>query len=311
MKKVLITGANGFVGKYLIKEFINNGYCIIATDISHFNNRLEGVIYEQMDITKRESVDQIFRKYAPDNLINLAAISSVGQSWNIFSKTMEINLMGTINLLESIISNSLDCKVLLIGSSEEYASKDTSLVETDILDGSNPYGCSKIAQENIAKLYHLKSGLKITCTRSFNHTGIGQSEKFVLPSFCKQIAEIDSGITDPNLLVGNLAIVRDFSDVRDIVSAYRKLLETNTEYAVVNVGSGISYSLKEILDIICSFTDKKINIIVDETRIRISDVPVIKCENVKLKTMLSESFQYQLSDTLYGMFNYFKGVIIK
>ena len=125
-----------------------------------------------MDILDASLIEQILAKTKPDYLINLAAISSVGLSWNIPQKTMEVNVIGTLNILEAVRKTVPDCKVLLIGSSEEYIQKEEPLKEEDILNANNPYGISKIAAENIAKMYVKRYGIKIICTRSFNHTGV-------------------------------------------------------------------------------------------------------------------------------------------
>ena len=191
MKKVLITGAGGFVGKYLIKEFQKENYEIVACDINKKDIFDNSVKYFDIDILDKELVENIIKQELPDYLINLAAISSVGLSWSIPDKTIQVNVVGTLNLLDAAKQHCPNCKILLIGSSEEYEGKDTPLKETDTINANNPYGISKVAQENFAKLYKEKYGLNIVCTRSFNHTGIGQLDSFVIPSFCKQLAEID------------------------------------------------------------------------------------------------------------------------
>lgn len=307
MKRILITGSNGFVGKYLINHLKDNGYTVIATDISKFNSQDGNVIYDYMDITNQNCVDQIIKKYRPEFLINLAAISSVRQSWNMISKVMEINVIGTLHILESLMKYSSNCRILLVGSSEEYASKDRALNEFDILDASNPYGCSKIAQENLARLYHEKYGLNIICTRSFNHTGPGQNDGFVLPSFCKQIAEIDKGLHEPIVKVGNLNIIRDFSDVRDIIYSYRYILENYTGFNVINIGSGIGYKLNDLLNMIISFSDKEICIESDDSRKRKNDVYMIVADTRKLTSILNSGFHYNIENTLKEMYQYYKG----
>ncbi|MDE5830192.1 MAG: SDR family NAD(P)-dependent oxidoreductase [Clostridia bacterium] len=171
MKKVLITGAGGFVGKYLIKEFKDNGYSVIACDIKKTENIDDDIPYFDMDILNKERIENVFREVMPDYIINLAAISSVGLSWNIPEKTMEVNIIGTINILDAVRKVIPNAKVMLIGSSEEYLESDAPLKEEDIVNANNPYGISKVAAENVAKMYKDKYGLNVVCTRSFNHTG--------------------------------------------------------------------------------------------------------------------------------------------
>ena len=146
MKKVFIIGANGFVGGYLIKEYIDSEYEVIAGDTSDSFRYDYDVKYEKINILDKENIARILNQYKPEYLINLAAISSVGLSWKMPEQTINVNCIGTINILECIKENLPECKILLIGSSEEYVQKDTPLKETDVLDANNPYGISKIAR---------------------------------------------------------------------------------------------------------------------------------------------------------------------
>lgn len=281
MKKVLITGAGGFVGSYLIKEFKENGYTIIACDIAKKDNFGEDVIYYDMDILNKQIVNEVIKKTMPDYLINLAAISSVGLSWKMPEKTIEVNTIGTLNILESVRENCPNCKVMLIGSSEEYESSDKPLKEEDKLNANNPYGISKIAAENFARMYKDRYNMKIVCTRSFNHTGIGQTDTFAIPSFCKQVAEIEKSGKDGKIYVGNLSAYRDLSDVKDVVKTYRLLLEDETEELAYNVGSGKAHKIEDLLKYIVSLSNQKIDIIIDKEKVRKIDTPYICCDNSK------------------------------
>ena len=303
MKKVLITGAGGFVGKYLIKEFQKGDYEVIACDINKKEAFDENIRYYDLNILDKELIEDLIQKEKPDYLINLAAISSVGLSWDIPQKTIEVNVVGTLNLLEAIRKYRVECKVLLIGSSEEYESKDKPLKETDTINANNPYGISKIAQENFARLYKEKYGLNIVCTRSFNHTGIGQLEQFVIPSFCKQVAEIDKSYNDGKIYVGNLSAYRDFSDVRDIVKVYKKLLENDTKDLIYNVGSGNTYKIEDILNYIISLSNQKIEVVIDKEKFRTIDTPYICCDNSKIKDYFDNT---DIKQTIKEMFEYYK-----
>lgn len=302
MKKVLITGAGGFVGKYLIEEFKKDGYDILACDINKSENFSEEIRYEDMDILNKNMINPILKEFQPDYLINLAAISSVGISWKIPNKTVEVNVIGTINLLEAVHTYCPNCKVLLIGSSEEYMMKNTPLKETDEVNANNPYGISKIAQENFAKMYKEKYGMKIVCTRSFNHTGVGQLDSFAIPSFCKQVAEIEKSGKPGPIAVGNLTAYRDFSDVRDVVKVYKALLENETEDLIYNVGSGKAYKMEEILEYIVSLATQKIDIITDQDKIRPIDTPYICCDNTKTKKYFNDT---DIKQTIKELYEYY------
>lgn len=301
MKKILITGAGGFVGKYLIDIFKDDNYEVLACDINS-NNISKDINYKNMNILDKEAVNKIIKDFKPDYLVNLAAISSVGTSWKIPDKTIEVNVIGTINLLEAVHENCSECKILLIGSSEEYLSKDTPLKESDEVNANNPYGISKIAQENFAKLYRDKYGMKIVCTRSFNHTGIGQMDTFAIPSFCKQVAEIEKIGKPGKVLVGNLTAFRDFSDVKDIVKVYKALLENETDEIIYNVGSGNAYKMSDLLDYIVSLSTQKIEIVTDKEKLRPVDTPYICCDNTKTKKFFDNT---DIKDTIKEIYKYY------
>lgn len=304
MKKVLIIGASGFVGKYLINEFKKDNYEVIACDKCKNNLDDTGISYYELDILNKETVEKVIEESKPDYLINLAAISSVGLSWQIPDKTIEVNVIGTLNILEAVKKYNAKCKVLLIGSSEEYESKETPLKETDITNANNPYGISKVAQENFARLYKEKHGLNIVCTRSFNHTGIGQLDKFVIPSFCKQVAEIDKTNKPGKIYVGNLSAYRDISDVKDIVKVYKALLENPTDELVYNVGSGNAYKIEDLLKYIISLSSQEIEIVIDKEKIRPVDTPYICCDNSKIKKYFDNT---DIKQTIREMYEFYKG----
>lgn len=303
MKKVLITGAGGFVGKYIIEEFKKQNYEIIACDINKKQVFEDDIKYYDMNILDKQVVEKIIEDCQPDYLINLAAISSVGLSWSIPDKTIEVNVVGTLNLLDAVKKHCSKCKILLIGSSEEYESKDTPLKETDTVNANNPYGISKVTQENFAKLYSEKYGLNIVCTRSFNHTGVGQLDQFVIPSFCKQVAEIDKTHKPGKIFVGNLSAYRDISDVKDIVKVYRKLLENDTDELIYNVGSGKAHKIEDILKYIVSLSSQEIEIVIDKDKIRPVDTPYICCDNTKTSRYFDNT---DIKITIKEMYEYYK-----
>ena len=234
----------------------------------------------------------------------MAAISSVGMSWLIPKKTMEVNVLGSLNILEAVKKYCPKCKVLLIGSSEEYESKNTPLKEENMIDANNPYGISKIAQENFAKLYKEKYNIQIVCTRSFNHTGIGQLEQFVIPSFCKQVAEIEKSGKKGKIYVGNLSAYRDISDVRDVVKVYKNLLENETDKLIYNVGSGRAYKIEELLKYIISLSNQEIEIVIDKEKFRPIDIPYVCCDNTKTAKYFDNT---DIKETIKEIYEYYLG----
>ena len=288
--KTLVVGAKGFVGNYLVSELKGAGHEVFAVDIPEVN------------LLDKGSVEKAVESIKPDFVVNLAAISSVGLSWKDPSAAIQVNVVGTLNLLDAIVKHASKAKTLLIGSAEEYAKKSEKLSEDDELEASNPYGISKIAQENFASLYRKKHGLKIVCTRSFNHTGVGQRTTFALPSFVQQVAAIEKSGKPGTIKVGNLEAFRDFSDVRDIVHVYRMLLENNTEYDCYNVGSGNAYKVGQLLDTIIGFASVKIEVAQDSEKMRPVDVPYQCCDNSRI-VKLGYWKGTKIEDTLKWMFN--------
>ena len=292
--KVVIVGAAGFVGKYLTRELEAAGHSVVTADLPEVN------------LQNAPQVEALIEGAKPDAIVNLAAISSVGASWKCPADTISVNVNGTLNLLEAIRKHAPHAKTLLIGSAEEYAIPEgnKALKETDPLEASNPYGISKIAQENFAQLYRKKYGMQIVCTRSFNHTGVGQTTTFALPSFVKQVAEIDKSGKPGKILVGNLSAWRDFSDVEDVVHVYRMLLENENEFDTYNVGSGIANRIEDLLkDVILKFTPAEIEIVVDPEKVHPVETPYLCADNTRVKKYWKGT---DIRTTLKKMFDHFR-----
>lgn len=305
MKKVLIFGIGGFVGAYLAKEFQNAGYKVFGSDIAKPKSEIANVVFQEADLMKADSVEAIVNEIAPDMIVNLAAISSVGASWNIPQTTMSVNVVGALNIMEAARKSAQMPKVMFIGSSEEYEMTDADIDEDTPLNANNPYGISKMAQERFAEIYRARYGMKIYCVRPFNHTGVGQRDSFVLPSFCKQAAEIEASGKPGVIHVGNLAAERDFSDVRDIVRAYRMIIESDDCTRIYNVGSGKAYSLQKMLDYIVGLSSQPIQVEVDPERFRPVDQARICCNYSRIQKELGWSPEHSIFDTLKEIYEAF------
>lgn len=305
MSRVLIFGAGGFVGSYLCKEFLNNGYKVSGTDKGEGSALPSEVDFYRTDLIQANEVEKLIGQIQPDIIVNLAAISSVGASWNMPQTTMAINVIGALNIMEAARKSEKKPRILFVGSSEEYVISENPLDENTQLNANNPYGISKVTQEQFAKLYREQYGLKIYCVRPFNHTGIGQRDSFVLPSFCKQVAEIDKSGKDGKIQVGNLKVKRDFSHVKDVVRAYRMIVESDNCNQIYNVGSGNAYSLEDMLTYIIGLSNQHIEIEVDQNRIRPTDQPVICCDRSLIGKELGWEPQYNVYDALKEMYEYY------
>lgn len=306
MKNVLIFGINGFVGEYLASEFYQNGYEIYGSSRTgggkHFE-KCSGMFI--CDLLDADQVKNVICEVNPNIIVNLAGRSSVGISWKIPKNTLEVNVSGALNILEAVRTCDLNPKIMMIGSSEEYASSEKPLTEESPLSATNPYGISKLTLEGFSKMYRERYNLKVYYVRAFNHTGVGQTDSFVIPSWCKQVAEISLSGSSGVLRVGNLDIVRDFSDVKDVVRAYRCILEKTDGSKIYNVGSGSPVSLKEILEYICGLSEQQIEIMVDPKLIRPVENSYICCSHVALTNDTGWEPRYDIRSTIKEIFEYY------
>lgn len=199
-------------------------------------------------------------------------------------KTVEINVIAAINLMEAVRAVNPACRMVMVGSSDQYGNlgaAGSKVTEDLATNPQTPYAVSKMAQEEMARVYVRAYGMNICMTRSFNHGGAGQRKGFLIPDFSSGVVAVERGEA-PCLRVGNLTARRDFTHVRDIVRAYRLIAEKGRSGEVYNVGSGITYSAQEILDKLCALANCPIPVEQDPAKTRPSDTPVICCDHAKL-----------------------------
>jgi GDP-D-mannose dehydratase len=305
--KALITGVNGFVGNYLSKYLIDKGYDVYGTVIED-DVQMDNVTIKKMNLLNKEEVNETIKSINPDYIYHLAGQSAVGLSWKEPTLTMNVNINGTINLLDAVRENNIDTKVLIIGSSDEYGvikPEDCPINEEKLLSPASPYAISKMAQEQIAKLYVNSYKMNLIMVRAFNHIGPMQSKNFVVSDFASKIAEIEKG-AEPVIRVGNLEAYRDFTDVRDIVRGYAMLMEAGKIGEVYNIGSGNAYKIQDILDVLLSLSNTKIKVEIDPEKLRPSDVPIIQCDNSKIKAQVNWNARYDIKDTLEDTLDYWR-----
>ena len=276
--RALITGSHGFVGYYLRQELERNGYEVTGLDLQAGDKTI------QADLLNSEQMVSAVTKCAPDIVIHLAGQADVGKSWKIPQKTVEINVIGTLNLLDAVRVYDPSTRMVLIGSSDQYGTlgETGKCVREDlVLKPETPYAVSKKAQEELADIYVRAYGMNICMTRSFNHGGAGQREGFLIPDFAAGIVRVEKGLTD-KLRVGNLTAKRDFTHVRDVVRAYRLVAEKGKSGEVYNVGSGTTHSAQEILNKLLAMACCPISVEQDPAKMRPSDTPIICCDHGKL-----------------------------
>ena len=298
MKKALITGSQGFVGHYLRRELENNGYEVTGLDLQAG----EGVV--AADLLNGEQVREIVAQVSPDAVFHLAGQASVAKSWSIPQKTVEINVIAAINLMEAVRAVNPACRMVMVGSSDQYGNlgaAGSKVTEDLATNPQTPYAVSKMAQEEMARVYVRAYGMNICMTRSFNHGGAGQRKGFLIPDFASGVVAVERGEASC-LRVGNLTARRDFTHVQDIVCAYRLIAEKGRSGEVYNVGSGITYSAQEILDKLCALANCPIPVEQDPAKMRPSDTPVICCDHTKLTRDTGWKPRIQMEETLLQVF---------
>lgn len=313
MKKALITGVSGFVGKKLANHLVASGYQVWGTTRRCSPLFLVGVTTLQLDLDDKDRILGLLEKVRPDVIFHLSGQSSVKKSWESIEETFKSNVINSINLFEaaSKYSKKQDLKIITVGSSEEYGLGVISPInETMDTNPVTPYGLSKLTLCKLAEMYSKSFDLNIIHARAFNHIGPGQGLGFVTADFAKQIVEIEKGISQPVIFVGNLNSKRDFTDVRDIVEAYRMLYEKGRPKEVYNVCSGKSISIREILNCITSFSNKSIEILIDESKFRPVDIEEYYGANTKIFNDTGWEPKFTLRDSLYDIYQYWKAKVV-
>lgn len=314
MQKVLITGADGFVGAHLIRELEEN------TDWSLFGIGLKSkagmeakrLSYEVIDITDYGQMEKTLEACKPDAIFHLAAQPSVGLSWSNPRKTYEVNFMGQLNLFESVKKLGIPCSIHVACSSEEYGvitPEDLPVAEDKPLAPPSHYAVSKASQELLALMYYRAFAWRVVITRGFNQAGPGQSPDFAISSFARQIAMIERGITEPVINVGNLDAKRDFTDVRDTVRAYRLIVEKAPAGSIYNVCSGCAWAISEILEKLLSMSEASIVVREDPSRQRPSDIPVVLGDNTRLREELGWKPEIPIEKTLADTLDYWRETV--
>jgi GDP-4-dehydro-6-deoxy-D-mannose reductase len=283
--KILITGITGLVGSYLAEYLLREvpGVSILGTirwrsrtdNIRHFFHKLQ---LTECDIRDSVSVRNLIKETTPDIIFHMASQSSVFASWHAPAETMTNNILGAVNFFEAIRDIKPDCRILIPCSSEEYGlveSENLPVNEESQLQPLSPYAVSKVVQDLAAFQYFHSYNLTIFRIRAFNHTGPRREPNFVESSFARRIALIEKGLEEPVIMVGNLEAKRDYTDARDMVRAYWLAVNKCKPGIVYNVCSGKVWSIGDILQTLLSFTDRKIEVRVDPSRIRPSDAPAI------------------------------------
>ena len=281
-KKALLFGVDSFTGRYLKQAFEKNGVSVVGTTLS--TN-----LSTDCDITDYHQCVQFIKANNPDYVVNLSGISFV--PFSDYKKIYEVNFSGAINILRACEDYAPNCCLLLISSSQLYAQHPNAINESGSLEISNHYSVSKNAMEMAAKL----SSLNVRIARSFNYTGVGQSNQFLIPKIISHFKEKRESI-----ILGDTNVFRDFSDVRDVVNAYVSILVSNTNDQLFNVCSNSVYSISDIINFLNQETGYTISVKESKEFKRSNVIPCVKGNNSRLSS-LGWNPSHTLFDTLKWM----------
>jgi GDP-4-dehydro-6-deoxy-D-mannose reductase len=314
--RVLITGVTGFVGSHMAEHALAQGAQVFGACRWRSNHEnIEGIRSKlqllEADLRDQTSVREMIETSKPDYICHLAGQSQVMSSWHAPAETLQTNVIGQIHLLEAIRQcGGTFPRVLVVGSSEEYGlvhENELPVTEEHQFRPLSPYAVSKIAQDLLAHQYFRSYGIPCLRARAFNHDGPRRGEVFVTSAFARQIAEIELGLREPVILVGNLKARRDYTDVRDMVRGYWLLLERGAAGEVYNLCSGRSRAIQEILDYFLSqSTVRNIEVREDPAKLRPSDVPNLYGSAEKIRAAVGWTTTIPLEETLKDVLNYWR-----
>lgn len=303
--RVLITGAGGFAGRHLIALLRAKTDWHVTGVRSQAGADLSSHATVACDLRDAGATGQLIRDSLPDIIFHLAARSSVPASYLEPADTIHTNVIGQINLFEAVRAAGIDPIILVASSSEIYGAvkpADIPLTELQPMRPASPYAVSKATQDLLALQYHLSFGMKIVRARPFNHVGPGQTDRFVVSAFARQIAEAEAKMREPVIEVGNLTAERDFLDVRDVVRAYQLLVRPELSGEVFNISSGVPRPISAVLDLLLAETTLSMMVRPDPARQRPSDVPIIAGSSMILRQETGWQpeipFEQSIRDTL-------------
>ena len=301
----LVTGATGFAGSHLVDRLLISHARIAAWSHrapSSGEREDSRVLWQRVDVLDRSAIQRALAEVQPQTIYHLAGLPHVAEAWTNSGRALQVNALGTHHLLEAVRQVVPTARVVVAGSALVYRPAAAALTEDAAIAPADPYGVSKLAQEMMAEL----ASTPVIRTRPFNHAGPRQSDAFVTSSFARQIAEIEAGVREPVLRVGNLDAQRDITDVRDTVRAYELLAASGVADRVYNICSGTAYRVGDLLDRLLRLARARVTVERDPSRLRPSDNPVVLGDPARLQTQTGWRAEIPIETTLADLLGWWR-----
>lgn len=310
--RALITGGYGFVGRHLAQHLVSCGDDVAVTCLPSERNAATHQTplptasqSLALDVTNRQAVNDVIALLKPDTVYHLAGRTYVPDAETELNTVFAVNFFGTINLLDAIVEQSPKSRFLYVSSSEVYGDPwpgSLPLTEAAVLRPVSAYGVTKAAADLATFKYSFRENIFTIRIRPFQHIGPGQSDQFAISSFARQVAEIKLGLRSPMIMVGNLDVKRDYSDVSDVVRGYREAILNGKKGEVYNFCSGASIGVGELLKKLMRVAEVEAEIIVDPARVRPVDIPDIYGSNQRATRDFGWKPRIDLEGTLHSLF---------
>lgn len=291
--KLLLIGGTGFVGRH-ITAAASSTYEVIASG-------------RDRDISDPECVRDLIQRERPDRVIHLAAITTLAESFENPRRAIDVNFLGVFNVISALQETDFRGEMLFVSSSEIYgllSADDLPVTEQMPMRPTSPYAVAKSAAELLCYQCSLPEKFRIVSVRPFNHIGPGQSERFAISNFARQVASIKLGRTDPVIYVGDIDTTRDFTDVRDVADAYLRLLDKGRNGSVYNVCSGIERTVRSLIRHMCDIANVDVELRTDPKRIRANDQRRVRGENTRLVADTGWQPAISIEQTLADLLDY-------
>ena len=306
--KVLITGITGMVGGEFARAYKMRGDEVVgiarnSAAARMYEDKKSDVI--RCDLLDRDQIENVIKDVSPDLVVHMAAQAFNGLSWQCETLTHKTNYFGSLNLIRAVRNMEKPAKMLLACTSAEYGAfspEDCPLKEDRVLRPLTPYGVSKVGMEMMAYQYIMNYGLKIFLPRMFIHVGTGHPPATAIQNFARQLALVAKKKIPPEIHVGNLDTSRDFIDVRDGVAGMMLLADSDQVGVPVNICTGNSYKIGDILNMLIEIAGVTVKVVRDEKFVRVSDEPILVGDNSRLKA-LGWKQKYTIRETLQAVFN--------